>query len=110
MERHGFSTRKQALSSAETEPALIILPSEMFDQSTRSLGQASAAANNWFWNFIISRFSKRWPHLITASIADSHFSTADVPYHGPVWLRRVFLLRLHDDRIDCLRLLPRPGD
>lgn len=23
----------------------------------RSLGQASAAANNWFWNFIISRFT-----------------------------------------------------
>lgn len=31
--------------------------SEMFDMSTRSLGQASAAANNWFWNFIISRFT-----------------------------------------------------
>jgi len=29
----------------------------MFDQNTRSLGQASAAANNWFWNFIISRFT-----------------------------------------------------
>lgn len=23
----------------------------------RSLGQTSAAANNWFWNFIISRFT-----------------------------------------------------
>lgn len=29
----------------------------MFDSNTRSLGQASAAANNWFWNFIISRFT-----------------------------------------------------
>jgi Sugar (and other) transporter len=29
----------------------------MFDQSTRSLGQASASANNWFWNFIVSRFT-----------------------------------------------------
>jgi hypothetical protein len=29
----------------------------MFSQNTRSLGQASAAANNWFWNFIISRFT-----------------------------------------------------
>jgi cytochrome c oxidase assembly factor CtaG len=29
----------------------------MFDNSTRSLGQASAAASNWFWNFIISRFT-----------------------------------------------------
>jgi sugar porter (SP) family MFS transporter len=34
-----------------------VINSEMFDQSTRSLGQASAAANNWFWNFIISRFT-----------------------------------------------------
>lgn len=34
-----------------------VLNSEMFDQNTRQLGQASAAANNWFWNFIISRFT-----------------------------------------------------
>ncbi|KAL0265026.1 hypothetical protein SLS55_000983 [Diplodia seriata] len=34
-----------------------IYNSEMFDGNTRSLGQASAAANNWFWNFIISRFT-----------------------------------------------------
>lgn len=34
-----------------------VVNSEMFDQNTRSLGQASAAANNWFWNFIISRFT-----------------------------------------------------
>ncbi|KAK5713620.1 hypothetical protein LTR15_011320 [Elasticomyces elasticus] len=34
-----------------------VLNSEMFDQNTRSLGQASAACNNWFWNFIISRFT-----------------------------------------------------
>jgi len=34
-----------------------VINSEMFDQNTRSLGQASAAANNWFWNFIISRFT-----------------------------------------------------
>jgi len=31
--------------------------SEMFDQNTRSLGQGSAAASNWFWNFIVSRFT-----------------------------------------------------
>jgi len=48
---------------SEIEPALIVIAREMFDQNTRSLGQASAAANNWFWNFIISRFSKRWSHL-----------------------------------------------
>ena len=34
-----------------------VINSEMFSQQTRSLGQASAAANNWFWNFIISRFT-----------------------------------------------------
>lgn len=34
-----------------------VINSEMFDQNTRSLGQANAAANNWFWNFIIARFT-----------------------------------------------------
>ncbi|KAI5463599.1 quinate permease [Mariannaea sp. PMI_226] len=34
-----------------------VLNSEMFDVNTRSLGQANAAANNWFWNFIIARFT-----------------------------------------------------
>lgn len=34
-----------------------VINSEMFDQNTRSLGQASAAASNWFWNFIVSRFT-----------------------------------------------------
>jgi len=31
--------------------------SEMFPQNVRTLGQASAAASNWFWNFMISRFT-----------------------------------------------------
>ncbi|KAI9703426.1 MAG: hypothetical protein M1820_005898 [Bogoriella megaspora] len=34
-----------------------VLNAEIFDANTRSLGQASASANNWFWNFIISRFT-----------------------------------------------------
>ncbi|KAM0720877.1 hypothetical protein Q7P37_003162 [Cladosporium fusiforme] len=34
-----------------------VINSEMFDNNTRALGQASAAASNWFWNFIISRFT-----------------------------------------------------
>jgi sugar porter (SP) family MFS transporter len=34
-----------------------VINSEMFSPNTRSLGQTSAAANNWFWNFIISRFT-----------------------------------------------------
>ncbi len=36
-----------------------VLCSEMFDQNTRSLGQANAAANNWLWNFIIARFTEQ---------------------------------------------------
>jgi sugar porter (SP) family MFS transporter len=34
-----------------------VINSEMFDSSVRPLGQASASANNWFWNFIVSRFT-----------------------------------------------------
>jgi hypothetical protein len=29
----------------------------MFDQSVRTLAQAFAAANNWFWNFLVARFT-----------------------------------------------------
>lgn len=29
-----------------------VLNSEMFDQNVRTLAQAFAAANNWFWNFV----------------------------------------------------------
>lgn len=36
-----------------------VINSEMFDQNTRSLGQANAAANNWLWNFIIARFTQQ---------------------------------------------------
>ncbi|RYP04278.1 hypothetical protein DL764_004541 [Monosporascus ibericus] len=36
-----------------------VINSEMFNQNTRSLGQASAAANNWFWNFIVARFTEQ---------------------------------------------------
>jgi sugar porter (SP) family MFS transporter len=34
-----------------------VINSEMYSQQTRSLGQAFAAANNWFWNFLVSRFT-----------------------------------------------------
>ncbi|KAK7421246.1 hypothetical protein QQX98_002378 [Neonectria punicea] len=34
-----------------------VINSEMFDQNTRSLGQANAAASNWFYNFIVSRWT-----------------------------------------------------
>ncbi|KAF2126609.1 general substrate transporter [Dothidotthia symphoricarpi CBS 119687] len=34
-----------------------VINSEIYSPATRSLGQAFAAANNWFWNFLISRFT-----------------------------------------------------
>lgn len=34
-----------------------VINSEMYDQNVRSLGQAMASASNWFWNFIIARFT-----------------------------------------------------
>ncbi|OIW32718.1 general substrate transporter [Coniochaeta ligniaria NRRL 30616] len=34
-----------------------VIGSEMFDLDTRSLGQASSASSNWFWNFMITRFT-----------------------------------------------------
>lgn len=34
-----------------------VVNSEMFDQNVRTLAQAFAAANNWFWNFIVARFT-----------------------------------------------------
>ncbi|OBT68299.1 hypothetical protein VE03_02236 [Pseudogymnoascus sp. 23342-1-I1] len=37
--------------------------SEMFPQDVRTLGQACAAGSNWFWNFIVSRFT---PQAFTA--------------------------------------------
>ncbi|CEJ58873.1 hypothetical protein PMG11_07519 [Penicillium brasilianum] len=40
-----------------------VLNSEMFDTNMRSLAQACAAASNWLWNFLISRFT---PQMFTA--------------------------------------------
>ncbi|KAI5273695.1 quinate permease [Aureobasidium subglaciale] len=34
-----------------------VINSEMYEQNVRALGQAMAAASNWFWNFIIARFT-----------------------------------------------------
>jgi hypothetical protein len=34
----------------------------MFDNNHRALAQAFAAANNWFWNFIVARFT---PQMFT---------------------------------------------
>lgn len=46
-----------AFYSPSWNPGPWVFNSEVFDVNTRSLGQAHAAANNWFWNFIISRFT-----------------------------------------------------
>ncbi|KAF8533357.1 putative quinate permease [Trichophaea hybrida] len=40
-----------------------VINSEIFDQHIRTLTQASCAANNWFWNFMISRFT---PQMFTS--------------------------------------------
>ncbi|KAJ5152102.1 Major facilitator superfamily domain general substrate transporter [Penicillium capsulatum] len=40
-----------------------VLNSEMFDPNMRSLAQACAAASNWLWNFLISRFT---PQMFSA--------------------------------------------
>lgn len=40
-----------------------IINAEIFDQHIRNLTQTSCAANNWFWNFMISRFT---PQMFTA--------------------------------------------
>ncbi|KAJ9207608.1 hypothetical protein DTO027B5_6097 [Paecilomyces variotii] len=34
-----------------------VITSEMSDQNIRTFAQAFAAANNWFWNFIVARFT-----------------------------------------------------
>jgi magnesium-transporting ATPase (P-type) len=39
-----------------------VLNSEMFDPNMRSLAQACAAASNWLWNFLVSRFT---PQMFT---------------------------------------------
>ncbi|EPS32285.1 putative quinate permease [Penicillium oxalicum] len=40
-----------------------VLNSEMFDPNMRSLAQACAAASNWLWNFLVSRFT---PQMFTS--------------------------------------------
>jgi hypothetical protein len=40
-----------------------VVTSEMSDQNIRAFAQAFAAANNWFWNFIVTRFT---PQMFTS--------------------------------------------
>ncbi|CAL3970237.1 unnamed protein product [Diplocarpon coronariae] len=46
-----------AFYSPTWNPTPWIYNSEMFDQNVRALAQAFAAANNWFWNFLVARFT-----------------------------------------------------
>jgi hypothetical protein len=34
-----------------------VINSEIFPQNVRTLGQAFAAGSNWFWNFLVARFT-----------------------------------------------------
>jgi sugar porter (SP) family MFS transporter len=43
-----------------------IVNAEMFDTSIRTLTQAFASAGNWFWNFMISRFT---PQMFTSMVS-----------------------------------------
>ncbi|OJJ49485.1 hypothetical protein ASPZODRAFT_129965 [Penicilliopsis zonata CBS 506.65] len=36
-----------------------VINSELFDPNIRALAQAATTANNWLWNFLISRFTKQ---------------------------------------------------
>ncbi|KAG4424336.1 hypothetical protein IFR04_002577 [Cadophora malorum] len=46
-----------AFYSPTWNPTPWVYNSEMFDQNVRALAQAFAAANNWFWNFLVARFT-----------------------------------------------------
>jgi len=48
---------RQAFYTPTWNPTPWVINSEMFDQNVRTLAQGSAAANNWLWNFLISRFT-----------------------------------------------------
>ncbi|KAG4432482.1 hypothetical protein IFR05_012022 [Cadophora sp. M221] len=46
-----------AFYSPTWNPTPWVYNSEMFDQNVRTLAQAFAASNNWFWNFLVARFT-----------------------------------------------------
>jgi sugar porter (SP) family MFS transporter len=51
------TNNSQAFYSPSWNPTPWVYNSEMFDQNVRTLAQAFAAANNWFWNFMVARFT-----------------------------------------------------
>lgn len=60
---HYILNHKQAFYTPTWNPTPWVINAEIFDQSVRTLAQAHAAAHNWFWNFLISRFT---PQMFTS--------------------------------------------
>ncbi|KAK8075623.1 Quinate permease [Apiospora hydei] len=97
-----------------------VLNSEMFDQNTRALGQASAAANNWFWNFIVSRFTPQmflkmgygvyffFASLMILSVVFTYFLVPETKAIPLEHMDRLFAIRpvrkANDDIMEELRL------
>ena len=88
-----------------------VINSEMFDQNTRSLGQASVSH--------VPSFDHTKIRLTTNTgcgeqlvLEFHHFSLhpSDVLEHGPLGMRSLLLLRQHDDALHRLRLVPDPRD
>ena len=82
----------------------------MYDNNSRSLGQASAAAGNWFWvSFSLVHAHRGDCADLFTELHHLPLHTSDVPLDGPIRLRRLFLLRGYDAPVDriCLVLAPR---
>jgi len=60
-----------------------VINSEMFDQNTRNLAQAFAAASNWLWNFLISRFT---PQMFEAMDYGVYFFFASLMILSVFWV------------------------
>merc|ERR1711939_859719 len=63
-----------------------VYDSEMFPQSVRSLGQAIAAASNWFWNFIIARFTPQMFSNMGPSGCGVYYFFASMMILSIVWV------------------------
>lgn len=55
----------------------------MFDQNVRTLAQAFAAANNWFWNFLVARFT---PQMFTAMGYGVYFFFASLMIFSAIYV------------------------
>jgi hypothetical protein len=95
-----------AFYSPTWNPTPWVLNSEMFDNNVRGLGLAFAAANNWFWNFIVG-MSLYPARLFSATDNSSTIHTTDV-YHYGIW--RLLLLCLTHAPLRHIRLLLDPRD